>query len=106
MSETSMTLLTITDDQRRDSERGSGRMIGNVCAALSLLCCLSFLTLIAVCFITRVDPVKLTGFQWLKIMGLAVVLALVSAVLQSKLWRIAVPVSLAIFFLTMYVMGS
>jgi len=49
---------------------------------------------------------KLTGFQWFKIMSFAVALATIATVLRSKLWRFALPVSLIMFFFVMYVMGT
>jgi hypothetical protein len=48
----------------------------------------------------------LTGFQWFKFMGVALALAIVGAVLRSKHWKIALPVSAVMFFFTMYVMGT
>jgi len=49
---------------------------------------------------------KLTRFQWFKIMSIAVALATIATVLRSKLWRFALPVSLIMFFFVMYVMGT
>lgn len=98
--------MTITDDQRLDHQRGSGRIIGHVAAALSLLCCLSFWILLALPFTWHTFLGSLTGFQWLKIMGASVVLGVIATLLRSKLWRVALPVSLVMFFFTMYVMGS
>ena len=57
-------------------------------------------------FTTHAVLLHLNGFQRFKVMGTAAILAAISAVLRSKLWRVALPVSLVTFFFTMFVMGS
>jgi len=47
---------------------------------------------------------NLTGFQWFKIMGVSLAMAIVAAVLRSKLWKLALPVSVVMFFFIWYVM--
>ncbi|HEY2545948.1 MAG TPA: hypothetical protein VGI46_07780 [Candidatus Acidoferrum sp.] len=106
MGSNKVKLMPITDDQRRDPERGLGRTIGHLCAALSLLCCLSFWLQMTLYFTTKVILIDFNGFQWFKFMGVAVVLAIVAVALGSKLWRVALPVSLLMFFFTNYVMGT
>ena len=81
-------------------------MIGHLCAALSLLFCLSFWFDMALYFTTKVILLRFNGFQWFKFMGVAVLLAIVSGLFRSKLWRLALPVSLLMFFFTNYVMGT
>jgi hypothetical protein len=51
---------------------------------------------------------RLPGWTWPPVELFAVFLSIVAAVLhlQSKLWRIALPVSVLMFLFTMYVMGS
>ena len=55
---------------------------------------------------TRTPLENLTGFQWLKIMAVAVIFAGIPTALRSKLWRLALPVALVMFFFVMYVMGT
>jgi hypothetical protein len=66
----------------------------------------SFWLALAFSFVPGVPRTNLTGFQWLKIVAVAVLLAGVGAALRSRLWRIAVPLALVTFFLVMYVMGT
>jgi hypothetical protein len=49
---------------------------------------------------------SIPGGWWLVIEGAGIALAAVAAVLQSKLWRLAVPLALGTFFFIWYVIGS
>jgi hypothetical protein len=55
---------------------------------------------------TEQPGLPLTNLQWFKIMGFAVALAAMAAVLRSKLWCVALPVSLLMFFFTLCMMRS
>jgi hypothetical protein len=50
--------------------------------------------------------VALPGWKWTLFEAFALLLAIVATALRSKLWPIALPVALAMFLLTMYIMGS
>jgi hypothetical protein len=50
--------------------------------------------------------VTLPGWKWALFEALALLLAIIATALRSKLWRIALPVALLMFLLTMYIMGS
>lgn len=50
--------------------------------------------------------VTLPGWKWALFEAFALLLAIVATALRSKLWRIALPVALLMFLLTMYIMGS
>ena len=70
--------------------------VANAVAYASLACSLSVWVAAPFAFLPFVS--RMTGFQFFKIIAAGVVLAFVSLVLRSKIWRIALPVSLVIFF--------
>lgn len=45
-------------------------------------------------------------WKWVIIEGFAVLLAILATAFRSKLWQTAMPVSVLMFLLTMYIMGS
>jgi hypothetical protein len=49
---------------------------------------------------------NLLGWQWALFEAFALLLAIVATTLRAKLWRIALPVALLMFLLTMYIMGT
>jgi hypothetical protein len=82
--------------------------LSNLFAYASFICSFSFwLGLIlsripAVASLINVVP----PMSWLVIEGVGIVLAGFSAVSRSKLWPLAIPLSLGSFFFVMYVIGS
>lgn len=86
--------------------RRIARITGHVFASLSLLTCLIFWIDFFYVNATETPGLKFTGLQWLEIIGVGVALAAIAAGLQSKLWRVALPVSLLMFFFTMHVMET
>jgi hypothetical protein len=89
-----------------DDRSTFAKRLANTFAYLSLLCSISFLVEGALSRVHGVPGQNLTGFQWFKIMAVAVVLAVTSFALGSKLWKLALAAALAIFLLVMYVMGT
>ena len=77
------------------------KMVGDGAAYVSLACC-AFPWFAAG---LNLLP-KLTGFHFFKIMGIAVLLAIVSAFLQSRLWKFALPVTVLMFVFVWYVMTT
>jgi len=57
-------------------------------------------------YIPAAPKVNLTGFDWFKIMAAAVILSVAAAACRAKLWKVALPVALVMFFLAMYIMGT
>ena len=100
--------LTTTDlkNESRETRTTQARFIGDIFAALSMLCCFSFVLDMALYFLGVHILAGVTGFQWFKFMGVALALAIAGAILRSRLWKIALPASAVTFFLIMYVMGS
>jgi len=82
------------------------RIAGHTFASLSLLISLIFWVNFFYAGAAETPLLTLTGLQWLEIYGIGVALSAISALLRSKLWRVALPVSLLMFFFTMYVMGT
>jgi hypothetical protein len=89
--------VPLTDEQKRERRR---KRIANVFALESLLICATFWMLLAA------QRGNLTGLQWLGLMGIAVASAVLAAILRSRLWTVALPASIAMFFFVMYVMGT
>jgi hypothetical protein len=85
---------------------GIAKLIGHVLASMSLTICLTFWFGLFYAGIAEKPILNFTGFEWLKIMGFAVALAAIATVFRSKLCYVALPLSLFMFFFTMYVMGS
>jgi hypothetical protein len=81
-------------------------MMGHIFALMSLLPCFVFWLDFFYVNAAETPGLPVTGLQWLKIMGIGMLLAGIAAVLHSKLWRIALPVSLVMFFFTMYIVGT
>jgi len=90
--------MPLTDEQKTERIR---KRVANVFALESLLCCATFWILFAAHLGSN-----MTGFHWLMIMGTAVACAIVATVMRSRLWRVALPTSVVMFFFVMYVMGS
>jgi len=82
------------------------RILGDGPAYSSLTGSVSFWILLALSFVPRFPLSQAMGFRVLKIMGVSLVLAILSLRLRSKLWLVALPVALAMFFFTKYLMGS
>lgn len=80
--------------------------LGTVFAYASLGCTLLFWVEFALSRVPGVPGQNLTGFQWFKIMAVAVVLAVAAIPLRSKLWKLSLPVAIAMFLFIMYVMGT
>lgn len=99
---------TTTDlsTESREKPHTLARLIGDIFATLSLLCCFSFVLDGVLYFLGVHILAELTGFQWFKFMGVALAMAIAGTILRSRLWKIALPVSAAVFFFTMYVMGT
>lgn len=91
----------LTEEQKR-----TARIIGHVFASMSLVICLVFLIDFFYSSAAEEPLLKFTGFQWFKTMIAAFALALIATVLNSKLWRIALPVTLLMFLFVTYVMGT
>jgi len=99
-------MTTDVDNQSRETHHAQARLIGDIFATMSMLCCFSFVLDAALYFLGVHILAGLSGFQWFKFMGVALALAIVGTILRSKLWKIALPVSAVMFLFTMYVMGT
>lgn len=77
------------------------KTVGDGAACVSLACCT--FPWFAAGF--RILP-KLTGFYFFQIMGFAVLFAIASAFLQSRLWKFALPFAVLMFFFVWYVMTT
>lgn len=82
------------------------KVLGDISAYISLSLCTAFWIDFALHFIPGLPLPDLTGFQVFKIMGVAVLLAVGALFSGSRLWKLALPFALVMFFFTMYVMGS
>jgi hypothetical protein len=82
------------------------KFVGHVFAYGSLLCSAFFWIDFAFYYIPRAPQLNLTGFDWLRIMAVAVILSGAAAACRAKLWKLALPVALAMFFFVLYVMGT
>jgi hypothetical protein len=69
---------------------------------MSLLACLTFWSGLFYPNPAETPMLNFTALQWLEIMGVGVILAIIAAALRSKLWRLALPVALIMFFLVLY----
>jgi hypothetical protein len=84
----------------------TAKLAGHVLASVSLLSCLLFWLALLYAGASETVLIDLTGFQWLEIMGIAVIFAFIAAVFRSKLSWVALPIALIMFLFTMYVMGT
>ncbi|HKV64104.1 MAG TPA: hypothetical protein VJO16_19515 [Candidatus Acidoferrum sp.] len=100
--------IPVTQTNQSTGWAGSrlARIVGHAFASLSLLICLIFWVGFFYAGAAETPLLKFTGLQWLEIDGVGVALSAIAALLRSKLWRVALPVSLLMFFFTMYVMGT
>ena len=81
--------------------------LGNAAAWASLLCSASLWIAFPIGYIPVFAGLQhATAFDFFRIMAAGVVLAGIAAVCRVKLWRVAVPVAIVMFFFVMYVMGS
>jgi hypothetical protein len=80
----------------------------NIFACSSLVYSLSFWSGLMLSYVPAAPTLKVSGMCWFSIMGVGIVLAVVSAVLNSekKLWIPAMAVSLVTFLFVMLVIGS
>ena len=93
-----------------DEKRGLptfGKKVGIVAAYLSFFCSGSIWVGMALWYLFHFSWInRLTGFDFLKVMAVGVVLSGISAVCRVRLAMFAVPVAVLMFFLVMYTMGS
>jgi len=82
------------------------KLAGNVFAYSSLLCSVFFWIDWAFYYIPGAPKMNTTGFDWFRIMAVAVILSGAAAACRVKLWKLALPVALVMFFFVMYVMGT
>jgi len=96
----------ITEEQKREPAKQPLVTAGHVCAVLSLLVCGLFWLQFLLYLAGRAVFANVTGFLWFRVMAVAVILAVLAAILRSKLWRLAVPAAALMFLFVSYVMGS
>ena len=102
----------MTEVSTNSSKQGSAdpqtvvKFVGHVFAYGSLLCSAFFWMAFAFHYIPRVPQVNLTGFDWFRIMAVAVILSGAAVACRAKLWKLALPVALAMFFFVLFVMGT
>ena len=84
----------------------TARITGHVLALVSLLPFVIYCMDIFYVNASEEPGLVLSAFQWFTIFGIAVALAATATFLRSKLWRLALPISLLMFFFMMYVMRS
>jgi len=103
-----MNPTTDLTDESWETRSTQARFIGDIFTIISLLCYLSFWLAGALYSIGLRKHVlaSLTGLQWLKVKGVALAMAIVGALMRSRFWKIALPVSTVMFFFIMYVMGT
>jgi hypothetical protein len=82
------------------------KLVANISAYASLVCALIFWLGFGLSHIPNFPQLNLSPLHWLEVEALGVVLAIVAALLRSRIWPVTLGVSLAMFFFTMYVVGS
>ncbi len=82
------------------------KLTGNAFAYASLFCSAFFWINFASYYVPHAPKLNLTGFDWFRIMAVAVILSGASVACRAKLWKLALPVALLMFFFVMYVMGT
>jgi len=82
------------------------KALGDGSAYLTLFLCTAFWIEFGLHFVPGFPLLELTGFQVFKIIGVAVLLAVVALILRSRICKLALPFALSMFFFTIYVMGS
>ena len=83
------------------------KKVGTVAAYASLLCCAFPWIAWASWYLFHFPWLnRLTGFDFFKLMGVAVILWGISAACRVRIALVAVPVAVVMFFLNVYVMGS
>jgi hypothetical protein len=85
---------------------GRQRLVVHALGCSSLLCALAFWIAMVLHYTPGAPKLDLTALQFLSIAGVGIILAVATAALHSKLWRIALPFNLVMFFFVMYVMGT
>jgi hypothetical protein len=91
----------------------------NSLACASLACSLAFWLALGLYYLLGGLHISLPGWRWVvslpgwkwaifEALGLllAIIATVIGLVVGAKLWRIALPVALLMFLLTMYIMGS
>jgi len=102
---TSMENLAIPDHKR--GLPTWSKKSGTAAAFASLICSASLWIVGALWYLFHFSWAnRVTGFDFLKITAVGVVLSVISAVSRVKLAIVAVPLAGAMFFLVMYIMGS
>lgn len=83
------------------------KKLGNAAAFASLFCSASLWIAGAMWYAFHFSRAyRLTGFHFLKITAVGVVLAAISAICRVKSAIVAAPLAILMFFLVMYIMGS
>jgi hypothetical protein len=88
--------------------------ISNSFACASLACSLAFWLVFGLYYLlggaARMWVVSLPGWKWVLFEAFSLLLAIIATVIGlmagTKLWRIALPVALLMFLLTMYIMET
>ena len=82
------------------------KLVANISAYASLICVFLFWLGFGLGYMPSLPQLNLSPLHWLEVEGLGVVLAIVAALLRSRIWRVSLIVSLIMFFFTMFVVGS
>jgi hypothetical protein len=80
--------------------------VANFSAYASLVCVFLFWLGFGLSHMPNFPQFNLSPLHWLGVEALAVVLAILAALLRSRIRPISLAVSLAMFFFTIYVIGS
>jgi len=97
---------TNSSNQVNAGPRTAVKLAGNALAYGSLLCSAFFWIDFAFHYVPRAPKLNLTGFDWFRVMAVAMILSVASVACRAKLWKLALPVALVMFFLVMYIMGT
>ena len=82
------------------------QLVANVSAYASLTCVLLFWRGFSLNYVPHFPQLAFSPLQWLGVETLGGVLAIIAALLRSRIWPISLAVSLAMFFFSMYVVVS
>jgi|HubBroStandDraft_4_1064222.scaffolds.fasta_scaffold27859_5 hypothetical protein len=82
------------------------KLVADVSASASLICPFSFWLGFGLSHMPSLPQLNLSPLHWLGVEALAVVLAIVAALLRSRIWPASLAASLAMLLFTMYVVGS
>jgi hypothetical protein len=97
---------TNSNNQANPGTYGVAKIAGNGFAYASLSCSAFFWINFAFYYVPGAPKLNLTGFDWFRIMAVAVILSGASVACRAKPWKLALPVALVMFFFVMYVMGT